>query len=70
MVRVGLSRVVCTGVELSVVSTGHEGSVDTLDVSTFRLDFSPADTMPFLPPYLAFTGFVTKLLTLLIRALA
>ena len=70
MVRVGLSWVPRTEVELSVVSTGHEASVDTPAVSTFSLIFSPDDTMGFLPPYLASTDFVTKLLTLLISALA
>ena len=70
MVRVCLSWVSCTEVELSVVSTGHEASVGTLAISTFSLIFSPDDTMGFLPPYLASTGFVTKLLTLLISVLA
>ena len=70
MVRVCLSWVPHTEVELPVVSTYHGASVEILAISTSSLIFSPDDTMGFLAPYLASTGFVTKLLTLLIRALA
>ena len=59
MVRAYLSWFPCTDVEFAVVSTGHEASVGTSVVSTFSLVLSPDDTMCFLPPYLASTGFVT-----------
>ena len=43
----------------AVVSTGHEASLDTSGISTFRLVLSPDNTMGFLPPNLASIGFVT-----------
>ena len=61
---------VCHGFLIQKSSFQLFPQVDTPAISTFSLIFSPDDTMGFLPPYWASTGFVTKLLTLLISALA